>query len=179
MVRRLRLVTAAASGIPILALGAWALPAQATSSSTPFSLSGIAAQSRQPSVATTPATAGTRFASANGAAASVSVGSNINVIGTNDVVQQATINGVSVYPAIRASTPRRTRRLSPPAARRSSPVPTTIAFMSRARIATTAPGAFTSRRTGYRWQRPRLQHAQRAVRRHEREMDINRGDRGH
>jgi len=104
MVRRLRLVTAAASGIPILALGAWALPAQATSSSTPFSLSGIAAQSRQPSVATTPATAGTRFASANGAAASVSVGSNINVIGTNDVVQQATINGVSVYPAIRAST---------------------------------------------------------------------------
>src|SRR5579859_7202612 len=97
MVRRFRLVIAVASGIPILGLGAWVLPAQATSSSTPFALSGIAGESRQPSVATTPVTAGAKFAQAKLAAGGVSVGSNIDVIGSNDVTQQAMINGVSVY----------------------------------------------------------------------------------
>jgi Neuraminidase (sialidase) len=71
--------------------------ADATSaSSTPFSLSGLPAQSRGPSVATTPATSGTH-ASARSSAASVSTGANVNVIGSNDVVAQATIHGVNVF----------------------------------------------------------------------------------
>ncbi len=73
--------------------------AAATASSsphTPFSLSGLPAQSRGPSVATTPVTSGTTHRAAAVSAASVTAGANVDVIGSNDVTQQATINGVSV-----------------------------------------------------------------------------------
>jgi hypothetical protein len=96
MVRNLRLTIAAAGGIPMLGLGAWALPVQATTPTTPFSLSGIAAESRQPSVATTPHALGTTFRQASTAAGTVSVGTNVDVIGSSDVTQQAVINDVSV-----------------------------------------------------------------------------------
>jgi len=69
--------------------------AQSTTT-TPFAVSSIAADSYQPSTAATPLTSGTRRAGVVLSSASVSVGSNINVIGKNDVVQQATINGVAV-----------------------------------------------------------------------------------
>jgi hypothetical protein len=63
---------------------------------TPFSLSGLPAESRAPSVAHTPVTSGRTYPRAL-TTGSVSVGPNINVIGSHDVVQQATINGVSVF----------------------------------------------------------------------------------
>ncbi len=68
----------------------------ASSPPTPFSLSGLPAESRGPSVATTPVTSGSH-PSARLSAGSVSTGANVNVIGSNDVVQQATINGVDVF----------------------------------------------------------------------------------
>ena len=88
------MVTSAA--ISLLGSGAYALPVQAGSSSTPFSLSGLAAESRQPAVATLPPGTPTVAPPATLASVVPSLGSNINVIGRNDVVQQATINGVSV-----------------------------------------------------------------------------------
>src|ERR1035437_3629853 len=84
----------AASGGTVLASSASA--AAASPPPTPFSLSGLPAQSRGPSVATTPVTSGTH-PSARLSAGSVSTGANVNVIGSNDVVQQATINGVNVF----------------------------------------------------------------------------------
>jgi hypothetical protein len=84
-------------GTAALAVAWGALPASAANStSTPFALSGIAAETHQPSVATTPVTAGTTYPAAAGSASTVSAGANVDVIGTNDTVQQATINGVSV-----------------------------------------------------------------------------------
>src|SRR6266702_3463204 len=73
--------------------------AAATASSsphTPFSLAGLPAQSRGPSVATTPVTSGTTHRAAAVSPASVTAGANVDVIRSNDVTQQATINGVSV-----------------------------------------------------------------------------------
>jgi hypothetical protein len=64
---------------------------------TPYAVSGLPAQSRQPSVATTPVTNGPAFPRASLSTASVSVGSNVDVIGSSDVVQQGTINGTSVF----------------------------------------------------------------------------------
>jgi hypothetical protein len=96
---------AAAVAIPAASAGmvfTLAGPATAASSpTTPFSLSGLPAQSRQPSVATTPVTSGTSYPRASAAGPSlgtgaVSAGANVDVIGSNDVTQQATINGVSV-----------------------------------------------------------------------------------
>ena len=84
----------AASGGTVLASSA--SEAAASPPPTPFSLSGLPAQSRGPSVATTPVTSGTH-PSARLSAGSVSTGANVNVIGSNDVVQQATINGVNVF----------------------------------------------------------------------------------
>jgi hypothetical protein len=84
------------------AMGGAAVLVSATSASaassppTPFSLSGLPAQSRGPSVATTPVTSGKTYRTATAAAASATAGTNIDVIGNNDVTQQATINGVSV-----------------------------------------------------------------------------------
>ncbi len=75
-----------------------ATAARASSSpTTPFSLSGLPAQSRGPSVATTPVTSGTTYPGAALSAANVTAGANVDVIGNNDVTQQATINGVSVF----------------------------------------------------------------------------------
>src|SRR6266702_8614117 len=71
--------------------------AAATASSsphTPFSLSGLPAQSRGPSVATTPVTSGTTYPGAAVSAASVTAGTNIDVIGSSDVTQQATLGCV-------------------------------------------------------------------------------------
>jgi hypothetical protein len=48
-------------------------------------------------VATTPVTSGTTYPGAALSAASVTAGANVDVIGSNDVTQQATINGVSVF----------------------------------------------------------------------------------
>lgn len=86
----------------LVAMGLTAHPsthayASSSTSSTPFALSGLPAETHQPSQASLPVTAGTHFSSAALSTASLSVGKNVNVIGTNDVVQQATINGVSVY----------------------------------------------------------------------------------
>src|SRR5260370_3916405 len=86
--------------VPVASVGtvlASPAPADAASSPpTPFSLSGLPAESRGPSVATTPVTSGSH-PSARLSAGSVSTGANVNVIGSNDVVQQATINGVDVF----------------------------------------------------------------------------------
>jgi hypothetical protein len=60
-------------------------PAGASSpTTTPFSISSLAADSFQPSTAHTPVTSGATFPGAALSSASVSVGKNINVIGTND-----------------------------------------------------------------------------------------------
>ena len=96
MLRKVRLVVAAATGLPILSLGVWALPAHAATPSTPFALSSIAAASRQPSVAKTPVTNGLSHRQSTLASGGVSVGTNVDVIGSSDVTQQAVINGVSV-----------------------------------------------------------------------------------
>src|SRR5258707_13921304 len=74
-------------------------PAATASSSppTPFSLSGLPAQSRGPSVAATPVTSGTTYRRPAPTAASLTAGANVDVIGSNDVTQQATINGVNVF----------------------------------------------------------------------------------
>ncbi|HEY8738833.1 MAG TPA: sialidase family protein [Candidatus Dormibacteraeota bacterium] len=93
---RLRLVVAISSAVPILGFATQAFPVQASSASTPFSLSGIAAESRQPSLATLPPGTPTAASAAARASGALTVGSNVNVIGSSDVVQQATINGVSV-----------------------------------------------------------------------------------
>jgi BNR repeat protein len=86
--------------LPVAGAGAVvasAAPGGTTSpAATPFSLSGLAAESRGPSVATVPVTAGST-PSALPSAGRVRVGSNVNVVGGNDVVQQGTINGVSVF----------------------------------------------------------------------------------
>lgn len=84
------MVAAVAFAVPSLPVGA------SSSTSTPFALSGLAAESRQPSVATTPATAGARAPLSTTTASIPTVGNNVDVIGTHDVVQQATINGVAV-----------------------------------------------------------------------------------
>lgn len=68
---------------------------RAATQATPFAVSGIAVGSYQPSTASTPVTAGTRYASVRRTGA-LGVGSNVDVIGNNDVVQQATIDGVPV-----------------------------------------------------------------------------------
>src|SRR6266851_4623560 len=96
MLRKVRLVVAAATGLPILSLGVWALPAHAATPSTPFALSSVAAASRQPSVAKTPVTNGLSHRQSTLASGGVSVGTNVDVIGSSDVTQQAVINGVSV-----------------------------------------------------------------------------------
>lgn len=89
-----------AAAIPVAGAGAVLTPAAAATASgsphTPFSLSGLPAQSRGPSAATTPVTSGTTYRGAALATASLSSGANVDVIGSNDVTQQATINGVSV-----------------------------------------------------------------------------------
>jgi hypothetical protein len=89
-----------AAAIPAAGGGGALASATATtvssSAHTPFSLSGLPAQSRGPSVATTPVTSGTTYPGATLSAASVPAGTNVDVIGNNDVTQQASINGVSV-----------------------------------------------------------------------------------
>ncbi len=72
----------------------------ATASGSPhfhFAVSGLAAQSRGPRVALTPVTRGRAYPRAARSAASVTGGANVDVVGSNDVVQQATINGTSVF----------------------------------------------------------------------------------
>ncbi len=90
-----------AAAIPAAGGGAALASATAAASSsphTPFVLSGLPAQSRGPSVATTPVTRGITYRGAvRASAASVTAGANVDVIGSHDVTQQATINGVSVF----------------------------------------------------------------------------------
>src|SRR5258708_13827738 len=90
-----------AAAIPAAGGGAVLASATAATASspppTPFSLSGLPAQSRGPSVATTPVASGTTYRRAALSAASLAAGANVDVIGSNDVTQQATINGVSVF----------------------------------------------------------------------------------
>src|SRR5258708_26572780 len=90
-----------AAAIPAAGGGAVLVSATAatasSSPSTPFSLSGLPAQSRAPSAATTPVTSGTTYRGAALSAASLTAGTNVDVIGNNDVTQQATINGVNVF----------------------------------------------------------------------------------
>jgi hypothetical protein len=88
-----------AAAIPAAGGAAVASATVATASSsphTPFAVSGLPAQSRGPSVATTPVTSGRTYRHATPSAAGPTAGPNINVIGNHDVTQQATINGVSV-----------------------------------------------------------------------------------
>src|SRR5258708_15535031 len=90
-----------AAAIPAAGGGAVLASATAATASspppTPFSLSGLPAQSRGPSVATTRVTSGTTYRGAALSAASLTGGANVDVIGNNDVTQQATINGVNVF----------------------------------------------------------------------------------
>src|SRR5260221_11335278 len=90
-----------AAAIPAAGGGAVLASATAATASspppTPFSLPGLPAQSRAPSVATTPVTSGTTYRRAAPTAASLTAGANVDVIGNNDVTQQATINGVNVF----------------------------------------------------------------------------------
>jgi len=62
-----------------------------------FALSGLPAQSRGPRVALSPPTRGVAYAGPARSAANVTAGTNVDVVGSNDVVQQATINGTSVF----------------------------------------------------------------------------------
>jgi Neuraminidase (sialidase) len=90
-----------AAALPVAGGGAVLASATAATASssppTPFALSGLPAESRGPSVATTPVTSGVTFGHASVSTASVTAGTNIDVIGNNDVTQQATINGISVF----------------------------------------------------------------------------------
>src|SRR5258708_25616249 len=90
-----------AAAIPAAGGGAvLASAAAATASSppsTPFCLSGLPAQSRAPSVATTPVASGTTYRGAALSAASLTAGANVHVIGSTDVTQQATINAVTLF----------------------------------------------------------------------------------
>jgi BNR/Asp-box repeat protein len=93
MLKRFGIAMAAISGLAVAAL----TPVYATSTtSTPFALSGLAAESRQPSVASTPVTRGVINPSAPSSGGTLNVGTNVDVIGSNDVTQKAVINGVSV-----------------------------------------------------------------------------------
>src|SRR5260370_37782941 len=74
-----------AAAIPAAGGSAVIVPATAAIASssphTPFSLSGLPAQSRTPSVATTPVTSGTTYRGAAVSAASLTAGTNGDVIG--------------------------------------------------------------------------------------------------
>jgi hypothetical protein len=76
-------------------VSAAAVPA-ASSPVTPFGLSGLPAQSRGPHAAAVRVRPGVTYRAARRAAAAISAGANVNVIGRHDVIQQATIGGVSV-----------------------------------------------------------------------------------
>ena len=90
------LLLAAIPAVGMTATGASAAPVAASSApSTPFALSGLAAQSRGPKVAALPVTSGPAYRAAP-AASHVTAGANVDVIDGNDVVQQAMINGVNV-----------------------------------------------------------------------------------
>lgn len=78
------------------AVAAAAPAVTASSPATPFSLSGLPAESRGPAVATTPVTAGSHPAAPR-AKTALATGTPVDVIGSNDVVQQATINGTAVH----------------------------------------------------------------------------------
>jgi hypothetical protein len=78
-------------------LGSASTAMASSSPPTPFALSGLPAQSRGPSVATTPVTSGVTYRRAAASTAAVTAGTNVDVIGNNDITQQATINGVSVF----------------------------------------------------------------------------------
>ena len=95
MLRRFVSPILAAFAIPALAAGVVA-PVFASGASTPFALSGIAAETRQPSTASLPANSGARYQPAAQVTGSIRVGNNIDVISSHDVTQQAVINGVSV-----------------------------------------------------------------------------------
>jgi hypothetical protein len=90
-------MSAAAAVIPVTAVAVTAGVARSSTQTTPYSLSGLPAQSRQPSVASLPITAGPRFATTQHTAASLSVGANVDMIGSSDVVQQSVINGTNVF----------------------------------------------------------------------------------
>ena len=82
--------------LPVLAGTAFMPAFAATTTSTPFALSGLAAESRQPSTASLPVTNGLTYPGAALSGATVSVGTNVDVIGSSDVTQQGVIDGVSV-----------------------------------------------------------------------------------
>jgi hypothetical protein len=85
----------AASGGAVLASAGAATAAR--SPHYHFALSGLPAQSRGPRAAVLPATRGRAYPRAVRVAASLSAGPNVDVVGSNDVVQQGTINGVRVF----------------------------------------------------------------------------------
>src|SRR6266571_4709639 len=87
-------IPAAGGGAAVVSAG----PAAASGSPHfHFALSGLPAQSRGPRAAFLPVTRGRAYPLAAVSAASVATGANVNVIGSNDVVQQGIINGVHVY----------------------------------------------------------------------------------
>lgn len=86
-------IPAAGAGAVVVSAG----PAAAGSPHFHFALSGLPAQSRGPRAAALPVTRGMTYRSAARSAASVTTGPNVDVVGSNDVVQQGTINGVRVF----------------------------------------------------------------------------------
>src|SRR6266566_4950934 len=87
-------IPAAGGGAAVVSAG----PAAASGSPHfHFALSGLPAQSRGPRAAFLPVTRGRAYPLAAVSAASVATGANVNVIGSNDVVQQGIINGVHVF----------------------------------------------------------------------------------
>ena len=87
-------IPAAGGGAAVVSAG----PAAASGSPHfHFALSGLPAQSRGPRAALLPVTRARAYPRAAVSAASVAAGANVNVIGSNDVVQQGIINGVHVF----------------------------------------------------------------------------------
>src|SRR5258708_20018817 len=91
-----------AAAIPAAGGGAVLASATAATASspppTPFSLSGLPAQSRGPSVATTPVTSGTTYRRAALSAASLAAGANADVIGSNDLTPPPPITRAPLFP---------------------------------------------------------------------------------
>ncbi|MBU6423411.1 MAG: hypothetical protein KGQ88_05180, partial [Chloroflexi bacterium] len=97
---RHRFHTALASGVVAALLGALAVPAAAQNvdpvTPAPFGFSTFAAEGRRSPASATPISGAALLPSATIGTASVSVGSNVNIIGSSDVTQQATIDGTTV-----------------------------------------------------------------------------------
>lgn len=90
-------LAALASGALLLATAGPGFAADDGRTPPPFGFSSVVAEGKHVGFVTLPARGAAAFGAAKRATGSLAVGSNVDIIGNSDVVQQATIDGVSVY----------------------------------------------------------------------------------